>query len=95
VRDAQAVEKTILASPGRVQNALLFTTAYLPIQSNGGVTASNTAGNTGGDAAGATAGSNGGFDANTTVGYILMFNGTVASYPYYGNNHAVGLGDYA
>jgi len=64
-----------------VQNALLFTTAYLPMQTNGGATAGN-----------ATAGGNGGFDANTTVGYILMFNGTVASYPFYGNNHAVGLG---
>ena len=71
VRDAREVDRAVLGRPGKVQNALLFTTAYIPMQTGGGRAED--------------------FNVNTTVGYILMFNATVAQYPYYGENHATAL----
>ena len=80
VKDARRVERMVLDRPGRIQNALLFTTAYLPIAPF--VTS---------DAGDGADGSSAAFHPNTTVGYVLMFNGTVAQYPYYGDNHAAAL----
>jgi hypothetical protein len=71
VRDARAVDQAVLSRPGRVQNALLFTTAYIPMQSfvNG---ASNGASNAN-DANDAK----NDFNANTTVGGCYKSNAVV------------------
>jgi len=89
VHDAQAAERAVLTRPGRVQNALLFTTAYVPMSaarkdpSQPDPRQQHQAPTSIADVDD--------FNSNTTVGYILMFNSTVAQYPFYGENHATAL----